>query len=155
MTCMPLARRNGSFGAAWTLTLVASLLGCGEIAPEAVARPELVPACADVSVGAAIPVAVDVDVDAALGPSMIGTLITVRTTSAYTSKVPVWAAVQDGDGAWVRVPKPGATFAFGVIGVRYGVAVACAEGIIHVRYSTPDVTTVDVCNSGSSAQSGP
>ncbi|HRG95203.1 MAG TPA: hypothetical protein PLR99_03070 [Polyangiaceae bacterium] len=86
---------------------------------------------------------------------MDGTVITVRTTSAYKSTFPVWAAVQDGDAAWVRVPKPGATFAFGVTGARYGVAAACAEGQLQVRYSTPDVTTVDVCNSGGSGASGP
>lgn len=151
MTCMPLARRNGSFGAARALPLVAWLLGCGEIDPEAAARPVLGTSRADASADAASPV----PVDAGLGPSMNGTLITVRTTSAYRSTFPVWAAVQDGDGAWVRVPQPGATFAFGVTGVRYGVAAACAEGQLQVRYSTPDVTAVDVCNSGGSGSSLP
>jgi hypothetical protein len=147
----PLTRRSGPLGAARALPLAAWLLACGQLDPEAVARPELEPSKADASVDAPTP-APD---ETGPGPSMDGTLITVRTTSAYKSTFPVWAAVQDGDSAWVRVPKPGATFAFGVTGARYGVAAVCAEGQVQVRYSTPDVTTVDLCNSGSSGSSGP
>ena len=152
MNCTPpLTRRSDPLGAARTLPLVAWLLACGQLEPEAVDGSSSGRARADASVDAQTPV----PEDAGPGPSMDGTVITVRTTSAYKSTFPVWAAVQDGDNAWVRVPKPGATFAFGVTGARYGVAAACSEGQIQVRYATPDVTTVDVCNSGSSASSSP